>query len=43
MLGVVLALTLGMRRFELRWLRRNTHVVAGTTISACGALILVGL
>ncbi len=43
MLTTVLALTLGLRRFELGWLRRNTHAVAGATITACGVLILIGL
>ncbi len=43
MLAAVLALTLGLRRLKLSWLQRNTHAVAGATITACGALILIGL
>ena len=42
MTGIVLALTVGLRRFELRGLRRHTHTLAGVAVAACGALILAG-
>lgn len=42
MTGMVLALTLGLRRFELRGLQRHTHTLAGATVAGCGVLILVG-
>lgn len=43
MLAIVLAMTLGLKRLELRWLQRHMHTVAGATIAACGVLILAGL
>jgi len=43
MLVIVLAMTLGLKRLELRWLQRHVHTVAGATIAACGLLILAGL
>jgi sulfite exporter TauE/SafE len=42
MLTVVLALRFGFQAVRLNWLERNTHAVAGFTITLCGVLILVG-
>jgi hypothetical protein len=42
MLVLVLVLRYGFHTLHFGWLERNTHAVAGFTITLCGVLILVG-
>jgi len=43
MITTVLVLRAGARQVRTEWLERNLHPLAGGTIAACGALMLIGL
>ncbi|MBI4882284.1 MAG: sulfite exporter TauE/SafE family protein [Planctomycetes bacterium] len=43
MLAVVLTLAFGLKKLRFAGLERHVHLLAGATVSACGALILCGL
>jgi sulfite exporter TauE/SafE len=43
MLGIVVAVHLGLAKFSMPWLERYSHAMAGAAITACGAAIHLGL